>query len=204
VLVILEEWFRSTRARARAGGNWAAAWLGVIAGNRPRHGGYIVHLAIVTVAFGVVGTQFFDQRADLVLKRGESGAVGSYRLEYANLKIEERSDRTAQLAHLNVYRGNDRIGTLRAWHAFYPDFRQASVRAGIRSTPVEDLYVVPTDFLEDGRLVLRASVNPLAMWLWIAGPVFVIGTAVALWPQPALEVRPAKAQVAAGLVRGTA
>jgi cytochrome c-type biogenesis protein CcmF len=204
VLVVLEEWFRSTRARAGSRINWATAWLRVVAGNRPRHGGYIVHLAIVTLAFGVVGTQFFDQRADLVLRRGESGTVGAYRLEYASLETETRSDRTAQLAHIEVYRGNDRVTTLRAWHAYYPDFRQASVRAGIRSTPVEDLYVVPTDFLEDGRLVLRASVNPLAMWLWIAGPIFVIGTVVAVWPQPVLEVRPAGAAIAANPIPSSA
>ena len=33
------------------------------------------------------------------------------------------------------------------------------------------------------------QINPLAMWLWIAGPIFVIGTIFALWPQPSLERR---------------
>jgi cytochrome c-type biogenesis protein CcmF len=108
-------------------------------------------------------------------------------------EVEERSDRTARFANINVYRDGEPIGTLRPWYAFYPDFRQASVRAGIRSTPVEDLYIVPSEFLEDGRLVVRVSINPLAWWLWIAGPIFLVGTMVAVWPQSVLEVRPAPA-----------
>ena len=67
------------------------------------------------------------------------------------------------------------------------------MRAGIRSTPVEDLYVIPSDFLDDGRVLLRVSINPLAWWLWVAGPVFILGTAVALWPAPALERRTVRA-----------
>jgi cytochrome c-type biogenesis protein CcmF len=204
-IVILQEWLRSTRARARPGGKtglagaaaWPGAWFQVVAGNRPRHGGYIVHISILLLAFGVIGTQFFDQRADLVLRPGESATLDDYRIEYVGRETEQRSDRTAQWANINVYRGGEFAGTLRPWHAFYPDFRQVSVRAGIRSTPVEDLYLVPTDFLDDGRLVLRASINPLAMWLWIAGPIFLIGTLVALWPQATLEVRPARAQLPA-------
>ncbi|MBI4305912.1 MAG: heme lyase CcmF/NrfE family subunit, partial [Chloroflexi bacterium] len=192
-MVILEEWFRGTRARRSAGDTWVRGFVRMIAANRPRHGGYIVHLAVLSLAFGVIGTQFFDQRTDFVLREGESGTIGGYRVEYAGREIERRSDRIAQWANVNVYRGERLAGRLEPWHAVYPDFSQVSVRAGIRSNPVEDLYLVPSDFLDDGRLVLRASVNPLAWWLWLAGPVFLLGTVIALWPQAVPEVRTAAA-----------
>ncbi|MDA0677232.1 MAG: hypothetical protein O2788_04420, partial [Chloroflexi bacterium] len=38
-------------------------------------------------------------------------------------------------------------------------------------------------------VALRMSINPLAMWLWISGPIFLLGTVIALWPAPALERR---------------
>ncbi|MEK9674988.1 MAG: hypothetical protein VW271_00395, partial [Chloroflexota bacterium] len=56
-------------------------------------------------------------------------------------------------------------------------------------TIAEDLYVIPRDFLADGRISLAVSINPLAWWLWASGPFFVIGTMVALWPQPSVERR---------------
>jgi cytochrome c-type biogenesis protein CcmF len=188
-----QEWLRGTLARRRAGEGWAGGFVRHIAGNRPRHGGYIVHLAILVLAFGVVGTQFYDQRSDAVVRPGESFRIDNYRIEFVSSESEERADRLAQWANLDAFDGDRYLGRLRPWQAFYPAFNQVSVRAGIRSTPIEDLYIAPTDFLEDGRAVFRVSVNPLAWWLWIAGPVFILGTAIALWPQPAVELRTAPA-----------
>ncbi len=228
---IAEEWVKGSAARHRSGESWPAAWWHLVNGNRPRHGGYIVHIAILTLAIGVVGTQFFDQRTDVALKIGESAVLDNYRIEYVNRGGAERPDRIAQWADLVVYRinakeyqadaedwriydtgpsgqqtptrkydtqgrsypGDRKIDTLQPWHGFYTRFNQVSVRAGIRSTPVEDLYVIPSDFLDDGRVLLRISINPLAWWLWVAGPVFVLGAVVALWPAPALERRAVRA-----------
>ena len=67
-------------------------------------------------------------------------------------------------------------------HEFYPSFNQISVRSGILSTPIEDIYVIPRDFLDDGRIGVAVSINPLAWWLWAAGPFFIFGTMFALWP----------------------
>ena len=75
----------------------------------------------------------------------------------------------------------------------------AGTRAGIRSTPVEDLDVVPSENLADGKVGFRFLVNPLMWWMWVAGPVLVLGTLVALWPQPS----PARARVAARIPAGS-
>ena len=85
------------------------------------------------------------------------------------------------------YPGDRQIGTLDPWQGFYPAFNQVAVRSGIRSTPIEDLYLIPSNFNSDGSVALRMSINPLAMWLWISGPIFLLGTVVALWPAPAVE-----------------
>ena len=212
---IMEEWWRGVRVRVRAGDNPLTGWWRMINGNRPRHGGYIVHLAVLALAIGVTGTQFFDQRTDAAISVGQSAVFDNYRIEYVSHNTETRSDRFAQWAQMSVFRINpeeytqsqalaassgrkgfvvdsaepsDRfIGEIRAWHGFYPSFNQISVRSGIYSTPLEDLYVIPRDFLQDGRVSLAVSINPLAMWLWIAGPIFLLGTAIALMPHPALE-----------------
>ena len=213
-VTVIEEWFLGSRSRHRAGENWPVAWWRLVNGNRPRHGGYIVHLALLTLSLGVAGTQFFDQRMDIALRPGESAVIDDYRIEYVNRNSALRSDRVAQWADLNVYRvdpgtyaadpdghriepqkfaagypEDELIGALQPWHGFYTDFNQVSVRAGIRTDLTEDLYVIPSDFLTEDRVLLRISINPLAVWLWIAGPIFVIGTIFALWPQPALERR---------------
>ena len=82
--------------------------------------------------------------------------------------------------------------------AFYPDLRMAATRAAIRSTPVEDLYIVSSESLEDGRVAFRILVNPLVWWMWLAGPLLLLGTLVALWPQRSLAGSPVSTGRAGG------
>ena len=212
-LAILEEWVRGTVARHRLGENWATAWWKLVNGNRPRHGGYIVHISILMLGLGIIGTNFYQQRTDGALEIGQSLVIDNYRIEYVDNGNSSRPDRIAKWAEISVYsidvnnyvsekaaaksqgstgftlddstlRPGDRlISQIEPWHGFYLDFNMASVRSGIRSTIVEDLYVIPRDFLPDGRVSLAVSINPLAWWLWAAGPIFIVGTMVALWPQ---------------------
>lgn len=222
---ILEEWWRGTAARHRSGDNWAMAWWRLVNGNRPRHGGYIVHISILMLGLGIIGTNFYQQRTDGALALGESLVIDNYRIEYVDNGDSSRPDRIAQWAEMAVYeidpedyeqekafakaqgstgftlneselRPNDKfLSTIEPWHGFYLDFNMASVRSGIRSTVVEDLYVIPRDFLADGRISLAVSINPLAWWLWASGPFFIIGTMVALWPQAAVERRPTRRKI---------
>ena len=142
--------------------------------------------------------------------------LDDYRLEYVNKRIHDRPDRLARWAQIDVYKidpaqysgeflaaknagkqgftvatgrrpGDNLVGQLEPSHEFFRNFNMVSVRSGIKTSPIEDLYVIPRDFLEDERVSLAVSINPLAMWLWIAGPIFLLGTLVALWPHPTLE-----------------
>src|SRR5205823_3113236 len=54
------EFVRGTRARREtAGGSWGSAFAGLIARNRRRYGGYVVHAAIVLLAIGVAGSSAY-------------------------------------------------------------------------------------------------------------------------------------------------
>ena len=188
---ILLEWVRGTRSRHRHGDNYAAGFVRLMAANRPRYGGYVVHLAVVLLALGVVGSSFYDVQSDVILAPGESAMVDDYEIEYVGTKITPKADRTEFVSTVKVYRGGELLGSMSPKRSFYPEFRMASTRAGIWSTPVEDLYVLPSELLEDGSVGFRILVNPLVWWMWVAGPVFMLGTAIALWPQR----RPATAYV---------
>jgi cytochrome c-type biogenesis protein CcmF len=181
---VLLEWWRGARSRHRSSGeNYAAAFAHLIAANRPRYGGYIVHLAVVMVALGVLGTSSFNTQRDVVLAPGESAEVENYRLEYVNTVATSKADRTEFVSIVEVYRDGRHLATMNPQRTFYPSFNMASTRAAIRSTPVEDFYVVPSENLPDGSVGFRILVNPLIWWMWVAGPVLVLGTVIALGPQ---------------------
>ena len=190
---ILMEWFRGTSSRHRnSGENYVTAFLRLIAANRPRYGGYIVHLSVVMVTLGIVGTSFFGVQRDVVLSPGESTTINDYELVYLGTVEVPKSNRTEFTSTVQVFRDGELLDTIRTKRAFYPSFNMAATTAAIRSTPVEDLYVVPSENLADGSVGFRILVNPLIWWMWVAGPVMVLGTVIALWPQKIRAPAPAR------------
>ncbi len=183
---IFLEWRRGAVSRRRSSGeNYLLAFLRLISANRPRYGGYVVHLAVVMVALGVIGATFFDTQKDVVLSPGETVVVEDYELRYLSTTATDKGNRTEFVSSVEAYRDGELLDTLRATRSFYPSFNMAATRAAIRSTPVEDLYVVPSENLPNGSVGLRILVNPLIWWMWVAGPVLVLGTIISLWPQAA-------------------
>ncbi len=180
---ILREWVRGALARHRLGESYPVAFARLIAGNRPRYGGYVAHLAVVLLALGVTGSSFYGIQKDVALSPGESADVGAYTLTYVGASAVDKADRIEATAEVQVFRGNDFLGSYHPRRDFYPSFNMASTQAAIRSTPIEDLYIIPGELLEDGRAIFRVFVNPLVMWMWVAGPLLLLGVTVALWPQ---------------------
>ena len=160
--------------------------------NRPRYGGYIVHLSVVMVTLGIVGTSFFGVQKDVVLSPGQSTQIEDYELVFLGTVETPKSNRTEFTSTVQVFRGGDRLETMRTKRSFYPNFNMASTSAAIRSTPVEDLYIVPSENLPDGSVGFRVLVNPLMWWMWVAGPVMLVGTVIALWPQKIRVPMPAQ------------
>jgi cytochrome c-type biogenesis protein CcmF len=87
-------------------------------------------------------------------------------------------------ATLDVYRGDDRVGTMQAGKNRYFAEQQTSNEVGIRTDRLraEDLFVIADTFNEDGSVYLKVIVNPLVNLIWLSGLVFVLGSVVAMWP----------------------
>jgi cytochrome c-type biogenesis protein CcmF len=183
---IVLEFARGTRARKSlgTGGGWWAAFSGLVGRNRRRYGGYVVHAAIVILLVGAIGIGGFSTTREARLDPGESMAIGGYRLLY--LGSEERRGANAQevRAQLDVYRDDERVGTMEAGKNSYFAEEETSNEVGIRTDWLrgEDLFVIGDRFYPDGSVVLDVLVNPLVNFIWLAGLVFVLGSAVAMWP----------------------
>jgi len=157
---------------------------GLVARNRRRYGGYVVHAAIVVLLIGAVGIGGFSTSQEERLAPGESITVGDYRLVYTG--SEERRGANAQevRAQLDVYRGDGQVGAMEAGKNRYFAEEQTSNEVGIRTDWLrgEDLFVIADQFNEDGSVVLKVIVNPLVNFIWLSGLIFVLGSVVAMWP----------------------
>lgn len=181
---IVYEWFRGTRARHRMRAeNYLKAFLGLIGANRPRYGGYIVHIAIILIAIGVVGSSFYSVEKEAALMPGESMTINDYTLTYDNLDSYETESKLVVMATLSVYNQGKLIGELIPEKYFHRSYQQPVTEVAIRSTLIEDLYVILVGWDEDGTTAFKVLVNPLVNWIWIGGVVFVIGGLIAFWPE---------------------
>ena len=180
---ILHEWARGTRSRHRKGESYPVAFGRLISANRPRYGGYIVHLAIIMLAVGATASSFYSVQRDLVMRPGDSASLGDYSFNYLGVSSTSYRDREESIAEFEVRKGGSYLGIMRPFRAFYTNANIASTRGAIRSTLIEDFYIVPSEFDEDGRAVFRVLINPLVWWMWASGPLLILGVVIALIPQ---------------------
>jgi cytochrome c-type biogenesis protein CcmF len=182
---IVLEFARGTRARKALGAtSWPRAFTSLIARNRRRYGGYVVHASIVLLAVGIAGSSAFDSVAEARLERGQSMRIGDYTLVYRSLDERQVSNATEIRATLGVMRGDRDLGTLQAGKNAYTIEQQVSNEVGIRSDRLtgEDLFVIAEQIDPNGTVYFRVFVKPLVNLIWVAGLVFLLGSVIALWP----------------------
>jgi cytochrome c-type biogenesis protein CcmF len=182
---IVLEFARGTRARrALSGGSWPGAFSALVARNRRRYGGYVVHAAIVLLAIGIAGSSAYDKVNEGRLQPGQALAVGDYRLTYRGLEEREGANATEIRAKLDVQRNGESLGTVSPGKNAYTAERQVSNEVGIRSDLVtgEDLFAIAEQINPDGSVYVRVFVKPLVNLVWLAGLVFVLGSLITLWP----------------------
>ena len=182
------EYYRGVKVR-RAGTRegYPQAVAGLVTGNRRRYGGYIVHIAMLLIALGVIGANLHQKEQAVTLAKGESTTIGDYTLVYKNFREYRTEDSTIDEAELDILKDGKKIGVARPKRQTIDNQEsQPTSRISIRSTPKEDLYVLLAAW-DDTVATFTIFVNPLVMWLWIGGGVFLFGTVIAIWPdrQPA-------------------
>jgi cytochrome c biogenesis factor len=112
----------------------------------------------------------------------QTAAVHGYRLTYTGITQRDTPQALETRAHLVVTgRWNGRIATGNNQYKFPPEPNQhvAIVTDWLRA---EDLYVIADDIRPSGAVYFKVLVKPLVNLIWIAGIVFLIGSAVAMWP----------------------
>ena len=150
--------------------------LGLVARNRRRYGGYVVHAAIVLLAIGVAGSSLYQTTREAKLSPGQSMEAAGYTLTYREL-----TQRSAVEPHRRA-RSRRRLPRRGAGRALQPgqeplrrrgagverdgDLHELAARGGRRSSS-------PTRSNADGSVYFKVLVKPLVNLIWLAGFVFV-------------------------------
>jgi cytochrome c-type biogenesis protein CcmF len=163
----------------------------LVARNRRRYGGYIVHAGIV-VLFSAFAGLAFKKDHDVQLRAGEAKELVDplghrWRFVSQGVSTSETLNRFVTAVALVVTRDGVPQGIITSEKRQYfdsnkqPQF-EPSTEVGIRPSAKMDLYVVLAG-VRDETAELRISFNPLVVWVWIGGMIMAIGGLIVMWPQ---------------------
>jgi cytochrome c-type biogenesis protein CcmF len=163
----------------------------LVARNRRRYGGYIVHAGIVILFCAFAGLAFKKDH-DVQLKAGEARELVDplghrWRFVSQGVSTSETLNRFVTAVGLEVWRDGERQGIVTSEKRQHfdsnkqPQF-EPSTEVGIRTSAAMDLYVVLAG-VRDETAELRISFNPLVVWVWIGGVVMALGGLIVMWPQ---------------------
>ena len=167
------------------------ATVRLIARNRRRYGGYIVHAGIV-VLFAAFAGLAFKRDHDVQMRAGDTKELVDplghrWRFVSQGISTSETLNRYVTAVGLDVWRDGVRQGIITSEKRQYLDSNknplfEPSTEVGIRSSAKMDLYIVLAGVREE-TAELRISFNPLVVWVWIGGMIMAIGGLIVMWPQ---------------------
>ena len=186
VFVTLYEFWRGVSARRKTQGEkFLIALVHLTRRNRRRYGGYIIHVAMVVMAIGILGIEVFQTQTQQTLAVGQDMQLSGYTLRYDSLaQFPYLDGRQVTRAVLSVYKDGKYLGDLHPRYDLFPDGQPMTIPA-IRSTLADDLYVVLVNWenISINETPFKVYHNPLVNWLWIGSAVFVLGYLVSVWPE---------------------
>jgi cytochrome c-type biogenesis protein CcmF len=204
---ITQEFWRGAKVRRKnTGTDLLTALVGLVARNKRRYGGYVVHVGIVCIFLGFAGNAY-KRDVTKPLQRGESMTVGAYTVRNDQVRIVEEDVKQTVVAYVSIFKGGQQVDTMYPSKSAFRKHPDEPMRtdAAIRRRPGDDLYLV-MNAVEPGTqaITLNVVVNPLVNWVWIGFGILAFGTGIALLPEStlsfALAKLPAEAATTAALV----
>lgn len=189
VLAVACAWLLRSRA-----GILREAATGVALPQRAAQGRYAraMVLAGLVVLLTALGGTAFRVNHTLLLGGGESRQVSDAfgnRWTFVSQGISRYSalNRRITAAALAASRDGTRASVITSEHRLHVDGRgvpafAASVSAGIRSSWLQDIYVVFAGADDDEMAELRVSFNPLVRLVWVGGAMMILGGLIAAVP----------------------
>jgi cytochrome c-type biogenesis protein CcmF len=165
-----------------------AALVHLVARGRRRYGGYLVHLAVVLMGIGVVGSLWFQSSTEATVVKGEQFQAGRYTFTFRDqLSLQQPGVQIVRAA-VEVTGGGIASGAplvLEPGKRFHRNWeQQPGSEVAIRTVwPwIEDVYLVMAGWDDEGRVTFQAFVNPMVPLLWVGLFVFWAASLVLLWP----------------------
>jgi cytochrome c-type biogenesis protein CcmF len=194
---ILQEFYKGVRARRSMYGEATPrAFVRLVARNRRRYGGYIVHAGIVIIFCAFAGLAFKTEH-DLTMNAGDTKTLvdpfgHSWSFTSQGVSRYDVLNREVTAVALETRRDGVPMGVITSEKRQYfsgsdpnnrvPTFQPAS-EVGIMGSFRQDVYITLAGVVGQDTSEIRITFNPLVRWVWLGGMCMGIGGLIVMWPQ---------------------
>lgn len=201
LVAIFNEFYRGAKLRAkRQTTNFLKGlWL-LILRNKRRYGGYIIHIGIVIVYIGIMGSKGYFQLESKSLQLGDSMTVGAYQFTLLDTYKEEHGNYNREGLIFDVEKNEKYVATMKPARHYYFTTGQGdtdTIESAIHSIGMNDLYIalgdIPPNIRNGGYVNVQIYHNPLIKLVWIGIAAMVIGGLVAIAEKQEYKPRPSTA-----------
>ena len=173
IAVSLQELWRGTRARqAMTDEGPLRAFRLLLARNRARYGGFIVHIGVAVLFIGIAASSSFQSVSDVRLSSGEQATIGGYTFNYVKptAKLETAAGRLERItlgAQVRVTKDGKFISSLYPNRGYYPAIGstlgavstyfagESTSEIGLKAGATKDLWVAETPDISSLMPVVR-------------------------------------------------
>jgi len=131
IATVFVEFFRGVRARrTQRGESIPQALAQLVWRNKRRYGGYVVHLGVVVLFFGIAASAGYQKEGVARLAVGQTTEIDDYFMRYDGYRLEVVDDHIGAVTELSVLdRWSGRmLGTLESEQRYHPNMQVAELR----------------------------------------------------------------------------
>jgi cytochrome c-type biogenesis protein CcmF len=159
---VAQEFFRGVRARrAMTGESPPAALVALIARNRRRYGGYIVHAGVAIALIGIAGSTSFQHQRTALLTPGQSVTIDGYRIRYVRPTASATAQKISFGAVLAVSSHGKPVTTLDTTYGLYPSQDPAAPIGRFFNGSDESRVGLDAGLTHDIWTVIAPNITPL-------------------------------------------
>ena len=177
-----QEFWQGARARMAAHGeNFGTALTRLVRSNNRRYGGYVAHIGVIIMAFGVAASSVFKTERQATLRPGDTMQMKGYTLRFDKVWGREEPHRIVIGADLAVLKGTREVGKLDPRTNFYRARNEPVPTPAVRERFLGDLYANLMSFERDGsNATFVVYYQPLVGWIWAGGFIIAFGALIGL------------------------
>jgi cytochrome c-type biogenesis protein CcmF len=202
---VLYELWRGVRVRHAHGEPYLIALVMLFKRYRQRYGGYIVHLGLVLLVVGVIGSHYFQLQSDALLNQGQDTQLAGYQLTYLGNIDTKEPDKETVAAQIQIWRNGQLQGYIYPGRIIYRNYNnQPASLISITTFGATDLYVYLENWNGLSQADIRVFVNPLVPFVWYGALLMIIGGVFCWWPVGSQRVSRKSPRIVPSLVKEVA